>query len=151
MKNSTTLMIGAALILYIALAYRNVPAPISSLLDTPIGKVLAIGLLVFGAVKMPPGLVFLSGIALLVSMPSLELMANKDSGKNVQTKPVGKNMQDRRATTVDVESKIRKPKITSHEGAQQKTQEAKAAASKPGAKLVPAAPGKETFEPMSLE
>lgn len=144
-------MIGAALILYIALAYRNVPAPISGLLDTPIGKVLAIGLLVFGSVKLPPGLVFLSGIALLVSMPSLELMANKSSGKNVQTKPEGKNMQERRAPNVDVESNIKKPKITSHDGAQQKTQEAKAVASKAGQKLAPMTTVKENFEPMSLE
>lgn len=92
------------LVLYIAFAYHHIPQPLVDALGTVPGKVVA-GMIVFvSAFLLHPSVTLLLVLAVLMSVPGIELYENKDS----HTKAPGKNIQPRKAPKVDTESKLRK-------------------------------------------
>jgi hypothetical protein len=103
------------LVLYIALAYGSPPRFLSHvLLGHPVGKFLAFAACVGLALCFDPLMGILAATAVVVTLPHLEFFEtnNHDKPDPQHTKPPGKNIQERRSLVTDIESKLRKPKLS---------------------------------------
>lgn len=108
------MVFGLFLILYIAFAYGNPPAYLSQFLESTVGKIVALGFLLISGLYLNAGVLMLLAIAVLITIPSFEFFENNNEGKHdVSPKAPGKNIQERKAPIVDIESKLRKAPISS--------------------------------------
>lgn len=102
------------LVLYIAFAYNHIPQPIAEGLASVPGKIVA-GMLVFlAAFAFHPSVTLLFMLAVLMSVPGVELYANAPGEPH--RKAPGKNIQARKAPVIDTESKLRKANIAKPKG-----------------------------------
>lgn len=108
------MVFGILLILYIAFAYGNPPSYLSQFLESTVGKIVALGFLLVSSLYLHAGVLMLLAIAILITIPSFEFFENKGEGSHdVTPKAPGKNIQERKAPIVDIESQLRKAPISS--------------------------------------
>jgi hypothetical protein len=106
------MVLAILLILYVGFAYGRPPRLIKHFLHSHIGKVIGLAGLFLLSMHVQAGVTMLAAIALLISMPAFEFFTNNQPGATSEfAKAPGKNIQERKAPHIDVESQLRKPTV----------------------------------------
>lgn len=108
-RENVEMFVALLLVLYIAFAYQNVPAPVAEALASAPGKLVAAIGVFLAAMVLHPSVTLLLVLALVMSIPGVELYANPAEAKK---KAPGKNIQARKAPVIDTESKLKKATIS---------------------------------------
>lgn len=138
MKDGLTIVGCLLLAVYCAFSYGSPPEFIGTALSPPLGKFVAYAAAIAACILLNPLLGIMLALAVTISLPGIEFFVSKvrpDGPKETTSKPPGKSIQPRRAPSVDTESHLIHPKLSTTVDHKQIIQAAKRAA---GRKVLPA-------------